>query len=227
MSIQKILEPKARSGGGAVRDLIHRNAHTIKNSGHTLVLRWVPSHSKILGNEKADAVAKDVAHKGGRETDHWSSLTHIKAELQKVGSAELLTWHQSKSQEREATVRGFYVPHAKSGINPTLGGALKKYAVRYYQLKVGHGAIRTFLARIGVIETPECWWCGAQEHTVIHLYTECRRWRREQRMLSSKLGHHGISWQPRPERRWLGSLLANERAVRPVLKSSKENRDRQ
>ena len=104
-------------------------------------------------------------------------------------------------------LRRFYVPYAKGGINPTLGGALTKYAMRYYQLKVGHGAIGIFLARIGVIETPECWWCGAQEQTVIHLYTECRRWRRERRKLSRELGQHGISWQPRPERRWLGRLL--------------------
>ena len=139
----------------------------------------MPSHSKILGNEKADAVAKDVAHKGGRRTEHWSSLTHIKTELQKTRVAELVRWHQAKRQEREATMRGFYVPNVKSGMSPTLGRTLKKYAMRYYQLKVGHGAIGTFLARIGVIETPECWWCGAQEQTVIHLYTECRRWRRE------------------------------------------------
>ena len=131
-------------------------------------------------------------------------------------------WHQSKSQEKEATVRGFYVPHAKSGICPTLGRALKKYAIRYYQLKVGHGAIGTFLARIGAMETPECWWCGAQEQTVIHPYTECRRWRRKRRKLSRELGQLGISWQPWPARRWLGSLLANEQAVGPVLKFLKD-----
>ena len=126
--------------------------------------------------------------------------------------------HQSKSQEREATVHGFYVPQARSSINPVLGKALKKYATRYYQLKIGHGAVGAFLARIGAVETPECWRCGAQEQRVIHLYTECRRWRRERRKLSRELGQHGISWQPRPERRWLGSLLANERAVGPVLR---------
>lgn len=36
--------------------------------------------------------------------------------------------------------------------------------------------------------------------------------------LSRELGQQGISWQHRPERRWLGSLLANERAVGPVLR---------
>lgn len=65
--------------------------------------------------KKADAVAKDVAHKGRQETDHWSSLAHIKAELQKARLVELLIWHDSKSQEREATVLGFYIPQAKNG----------------------------------------------------------------------------------------------------------------
>lgn len=45
--------------------------------------------------------------------------------------------------------------------------------MQFYQLKIGHGAVGTFLARIGAMEAPECWWCGAQEQTVIYLYTEC------------------------------------------------------
>lgn len=54
-------------------------------------------------------------------------------------------------------------------------------------LKVGHGAIGTFLARIGLIETPECWWCGAEEQTVEHLYARCRKWRRQRRKLVREL----------------------------------------
>lgn len=46
----------------------------------------------------------------------------------------------------------------------------------------GHGAI-TFLARIGAMETPTC--CMVQHvGVVIHLYTECRRWRKERKKLS-------------------------------------------
>ena len=69
-AITKILEPKIRPGGGMIRDLIHWNALDIQNDGHFLVLRWVPSHSKVLGNEKADVVTKDVPRKGGRKIDH-------------------------------------------------------------------------------------------------------------------------------------------------------------
>ncbi len=68
-----------------------------------------------------------------------------------------------------------------------LGSAPKKYASRYYQLKVGHGAVGTFLVRIGVIETPECWWCGATEQIVEHLYARCRKWRKQRRKLVREL----------------------------------------
>lgn len=70
---------------------------------------------------------------------------------------ELSAKHQMKAQEREASRRRFYIRQTKYGINSTLGKAPKKYATRYYQLETGHGAIGTFLARIGALETPKCW----------------------------------------------------------------------
>lgn len=79
--------------------------------------------------------------------------------------------------------------------------------MRFYQLKIGHRAVGTFFARRRAMETLEFWWCGVQEQTVIHFYTECRRWRRERRKLSRDLGKLGIRWQPRPAggKRWLGN----------------------
>jgi len=85
-------------------------------------------------------------------------------------------------------------------------------------LKVGHGAVGTFLARIGVTETPKCWWCGVREQTVVNLYTECRRWRNERRKLTRELNNQGIIWQARPDKRWVASLLANKEAVGALLK---------
>ena len=96
--------------------------------------------------------------------------------------------------------------------------APKKYATRYYPLKVGHGAAGTFLARIGVIEIPECWWCGVSEQTVEHLYTRCRKWRKQRRKLVRELEKEGVKWQPWVERRWLTDLLGDEKAVAPLSK---------
>lgn len=98
-AIAKILDSKARSCGDTIRAFIYENAHEIKSSRYALVLRWVPSHSKIPRNKRADASAKNITHKGGRQTDHSSSLKFIETQLQRTRSAELLLWHQSKSQE--------------------------------------------------------------------------------------------------------------------------------
>ena len=75
MAITKILDPKARVGGDLVRNLVYQNAHVIQNVRHTVISRLVPGNLEIPGNEKADTTAKDVAYKGGKETDHCSLLT--------------------------------------------------------------------------------------------------------------------------------------------------------
>ena len=131
--------------------------------------------------------------------------------------SELVKWHETKRDEREASRRGFYVPRLKTGMNELLSSAPKKYASRYFQLKVGHGAIGTFLAKIGVRETPECWWCGQGEQSVEHLYTKCRRWRKQRRKLVRSLSAKSVSWQGWTEKKGPASLVADERALGPLL----------
>lgn len=101
-------------------------------------------------------------------------------------------WHEIKTQERETSWRGFYVPRTEKGMNRVLGLAAKKYASRYLQLKVGHGAVGTYLARIGAIENPLCWWCRQAVQSVEHLFTKCRKWRKECRKLLRRLYKEGI-----------------------------------
>ncbi len=54
--------------------------------------------------------------------------------------------------------------------------------------------------------------------TVEHLYTKCRRWRKERRKLVRELDKEGVLWQTQGERRWLADLLENEKAVAPLLR---------
>ncbi len=50
-----------------------------------------------------------------------------------------------------------------------------------------------------------------------HLYPKCRKWRKERRKLVREQEKEGVIWQPQVERRWLAGLLANEKAVAPLL----------
>ena len=111
-------------------------------------------------------VAKEAA--GGERigTARWTSLTHLKRRIREGKRAQQSAWRNQKAREKEEQRRGFYFSSLKMQMDPVLGKTRKFSASRLYQLKVGHGAIGTFLHRIGATETAECWWCGDAEQSV-------------------------------------------------------------
>ena len=189
------------SGGQALKMQIYQKAQRLVQQGHDISIRWIPGHNKIEGNERADRAAKEAAGEGKVRTARWTSLAHVKRQITEEKKLQIYTWYKQKTREQESSKRGFYIPCLKTQIHPLLGKAKKLYASRFYQLKAGHGAIGTFLERIGKVESAECWWCGEAEQSVIHLYTKCRKWRTERRALRKGLGKIGIRWQRRPEKR--------------------------
>ena len=110
----------------------------------------------LVGHEQADQSAKDKAQRGEKPVEQWSSLTHIERKLIESHSQELTRWHEVKIQEKETSRRGFYNPRVEKGMSKVLGHTAKKYPLRYLQHKVGHAAVEKDLAKIGVIETPQC-----------------------------------------------------------------------
>lgn len=88
-----------------------------------------------------------------------------------------------------------------------------------------------FSANSGMVQTPanlgpdnhwcykegtlECWWCGPGEKSIEHLYTKCRRWKRQRRKLVRSLSAKNISWQG-----WIEKKEADKRALGPLLKSN-------
>ena len=217
MAIKQLQEAKSNAGQ-ALRIQIYKQARQLRAYGGEVIVRWIPGHSGVEGNERADKAAKEASADSRAQVARWSSLTHVKKKITDAKNSEICSWHQSRNEERERRSQSFYVPRLKIGIHPVLGQAPKRYASRFFQLKVGHGAVGVFLERIGVTETAECWWCRRPEQSVHHLYTKCRRWRRERRILRKELQALGIGWQCRPEKRWVANLLGNEQAVQPLLK---------
>ena len=196
-----------------LRDLIFQKTLDLKSKGHSVTIRWIPSHAELVGHDKADQFARNKAQRGGKPVKQWSLLTYIKKQLTESYSQKLTKWHEIKTQEREMSRRGFYIRRREKGMSKVLGRTAKKYASRYLQLKVGHGAVGTYLASIGVTETSQCWWCGQAEQSVEHLYTKCRKWKRERRTLLRNLYKEGIRWQGWTEKKGLAELFANEKAV--------------
>ena len=115
-----------------LRNLIYQRNLDLGSNGHFVTIRWIPGHVGLIGHDKADQSAKDKAGKGGKPLEQWSSLSHIKKKLNESKSQELARWHEIKTQERESSRRGFYVPWIKGKINGVLGNTSKKYALRYF-----------------------------------------------------------------------------------------------
>ncbi len=107
-------------------------------------------------NEKANQTTNEAAREGRIQTARWTSLTHLKRQITKEKKAQFRAWHEQKIKERENCKSGFYVFSSKAKIDLLLGKAKKVDASRFYQLKVGHGAISTFLKKIRAVETTMC-----------------------------------------------------------------------
>ena len=212
----KKLQESISGTGQALRAQLVKRAKLLQTRGSEVTIQWVPSYSKVEGNKQANKAAKEAAIRG-KATAKCSSLVYINQYKVVAKKSEILSWHQAKNKERESRNHSYYIPRLKPGIQLTLGQAPKKYAARFFQLRVEHTATRVFLERIGKRETAECWWCGRADQSVSHLYTKCRKWRKERRALKKELKERGIGWQCRPESRWLASLLANEQAINPLL----------
>lgn len=89
-----------------MKDLVYQRVKELITNRHSVILRWVPGHSRVGGDERADSAAKDAPYRGGKETDFWSPLTHVKAELKRTRLAELSSWRISKCNKEKPADEG-------------------------------------------------------------------------------------------------------------------------
>ncbi len=129
----------------ALKIQILKRARQLHTHGGELIVRWIPSHSGIEGNKRADKAAKRSRHR-------WKNPVElsISCKAEDYRNLKNYSWHQVRNgKKRERRSRKYYVPRLKVRIHPILGQAPKKYASRFFQLKLGHGAIGVLLEIIG------------------------------------------------------------------------------
>jgi hypothetical protein len=67
------------------------------------------------------------------------------------------------------------------------------------------------------LDSKKCWWCNAANQDVDHLLFECRRWRRQRRVLYKDLRRIGIPILIAGEERPKNRLFNTPKAVIPIL----------
>ena len=180
------------STGQALKIQIYQKADQLIQRGHSISVLWVLGHNGLKRNKRADKATKKAATEQQIRTAKWASLNYIKRQITDEKKAQICSWHEQKTKERESSRRGHYIPRLKTQIHPLLGWTRKFYASRFYQLKVRHGAMGTFFEQIGAAESATCWWCGEAEQSVMHLYPKCRNWRTQRRVMRRAVQRAGI-----------------------------------
>jgi hypothetical protein len=159
----------------------------VVKKGASINLNWVPGHQDILGNERADGLSK-VAFQRSPVGPQKTSYAYL---AQRAKAETTAQWNEAlRSKGSTAYSKRFEWRVGAKALLPK--GTRRELASSFYQLKLGHGYLRAYLARLGPVDSDRCS-CGGKE-TPEHLLLSCRELRRQQKELQDSLGCRPSLW---------------------------------
>ena len=162
-------------------------ARKIREKQASISLVWVPGHNDIIGNERADSLAKRAAKM--RPLSDTTSLAVIGMRLKSITTTEwskvLADYKPAAIQRNGATYASKYdwKVRKRLGVPP---GTRREVASAFYQLKIGHGYLKDHLYRITKSDSPLCS-CGARQ-TPEHVLLSCKWLKDDRRILRDAMG---------------------------------------
>ena len=153
-------------------------------------LQWVKAHAGIVGNERADAVAK-LGHSLDRSA--YLPLPCSDA-LLLLRSLFLRHWELLWVSSLADTGKGAALASVRAGLSPVLwvGGHPRRIAVVLTRLRLGHVGVGSYLYRFGMADSPLCVPCGVED-TIEHFLLVCGRYCLERRALLTAMQAMGVS----------------------------------
>jgi RNase H len=202
--------------GQALATQIHRASQDLLDQGRKPIIQWVPGHTGIEGNERADQAAKQAANKPGSSLESLSLAFTRRARTEAI-QARKQSWLQRALAKRSQRGQRSYRPQKGWQLDPSAARATKQLASRYYQLKTGHAALGSYLHQVQARDSPACQGCREPRETVHHVLFECRVWRHQRAALYRALDRVGITRPSAAEDCPEGRLLGEPKATNAVL----------
>ena len=159
------------NGSDTSKDITHLkwSLHNLM-SRHSIrvVLQWIPAHTGIPGNERADALAKQGASLPQPDVPVAYSTC---CQMIKANSKE--EWMNNWSTGK--TGRHMYGHMSKPLLKDPINNLRRGDQSLIFQLRTQHVPLNCHLNRIGVKESAACPLCDHPSETVEHLLIDCRR----------------------------------------------------
>jgi ribonuclease HI len=171
------------------------DALRVEQPGVKVVVRWIPAHKDVLGNERADQEAKRATSGDVERPDHTfpsllqHSLPHNRNSLRKIFKQQQtrkyeLEWSTSPRYKRLAAIDTSLSPRPYQKLVADLP---KIHTTILFQLRTGYIILNDYLHRISKADSPDCDRCTHRE-TVIHYILHCPRYTRHRRQLQATVG---------------------------------------
>ena len=163
-------------------DIFHKRLKMVQNKHKAmdLLVKWVPGHMDIVGNDRADVEAKKAATEGSsplhklpaplRKTLPRSKSAIRQEYHRKIKLAAIASWASSPRFDRMALIDPD-LSHAKfAKLTRSLS---RNHASILFQLRSGHVPLNTYLHRIKKADSPICPSCQQYRETVMHYIMRC------------------------------------------------------
>ena len=202
-------------GSGAyILKQIAASVESLQEKGHIVVVRWIPSHEGIEGNEAADIAAKEATGwregpASGSRADPPPKLYALQATLKMWSRKEAdKMWKTSWQQETKGRTTFRHTPAPSKKVLQLHEGLTKRQSAILVQLRTEKIGLRDFLFRRKVPEIldPMCD-CQEGRQTVRHVLLICRKLKDIRRQ---ELGHL-------PERNDLRAILSKRKVATKAI----------
>jgi ribonuclease HI len=182
--------------------------HRARRCNPSLQVRWIPAHKGILGNERADELAKRAAttalsfnrtiHSGIQITRHQQGMQDNIDKERQARTTETAKNRPTAGQHTWKLDQALPYPHMRRVYN--LLNA--EEANILMQARSGHDNLNAYKHRLRLIDDPQCE-CGRGYETTSHILLRCTRSDEQRKTLGSdeKTPVRGAAYEPTKRRR--------------------------